>query len=77
MNAVSVDIAAILASDSHTGLVLGTNMFVNREPSKPNNCVTIFDTQGRPPYLGVDGTTGYEYPSNSSAVLPTSGSAIL
>jgi hypothetical protein len=38
------------------------NVFLNRESAKPINCVTIYDTPGMPPYLGLD-TIGYEYPS--------------
>ena len=38
------------------------NVFLNKEPAKPINCVTIYDTPGRPPYLGLT-EVGYEYPS--------------
>jgi hypothetical protein len=38
------------------------NVFLNKEPSKPINSVTIYDTPGMPPYQGLD-NVGYEYPS--------------
>jgi hypothetical protein len=38
------------------------NVFLNKEPANPINCVTIYDTPGFAPYLGLD-TVGYEYPS--------------
>jgi len=71
MNQVSEDIkdmleAGLVDSDSSEGglgLVFGTNLFKNKEPAKPINCVTIYDTSGMPPYLSVGGETGYEYPS--------------
>ena len=62
MNSVAIDIADYLDEMSSLGLVFGTDVFVGREPPKPDNCVTIFDTYGRPPQLNmVD--QGYEYPS--------------
>lgn len=51
------------SSGTGLGLVFATNLFINREPAKPINCVTIFDISGFPPYLGLGGETGYEYPS--------------
>jgi len=57
------DINSESSSASGLGLVLGTNLFINSEPSKPIDCVTIYDTPGSPPYLGLAGETGYEYPS--------------
>ncbi len=47
MNPVSVDIMSILESDSSLGISSGFNAFIGREPVKPNNCITIFDTPGR------------------------------
>ena len=70
MNSPAQDVADMLiaAGDSSgigdTGaMVLGTDLFLFREPSKPDNTVTIFDTPGFPPWLGLAGETGYEYPS--------------
>jgi hypothetical protein len=50
------------SSSGGLGLVFATNLFIGKEPAKPINCVTIFDTSGMPPYMGLD-TVGYEYPS--------------
>jgi len=44
MNAISVDIKDMLVDD--TDLVFGTNLFISREPTSPNSCVTIYDTPG-------------------------------
>ena len=44
-------------------MVYGKDLFKGIEPSKPINCVTVFDTPGFAPYLSVGGETGYEYPS--------------
>lgn len=70
MRASSIDIVEIIntatdSSDNATGfddLVFATNLFIGKEPAKPINCVTIFDTNGMPPYLGLT-DVGYEYPS--------------
>ena len=62
MNAPSVDIAAILEGSSSLGLTFNENLFVGREPSKPPNCVIIFDTPGLPPQLNLT-DQGYEHPS--------------
>jgi len=66
MQAPSIDIRHMLeAKDDSSGsfdLVFGTNLFIGREPVTPKECVTIYDTPGFPPYLGLT-DTGYEYPS--------------
>lgn len=62
MNATSVDIKDMLEAESSLGLVFNTNLFVGREPPKPNDCVTIFDTVGFPPQL-VNDNAKYERPS--------------
>jgi hypothetical protein len=62
MNAPSEDIKDMLVADSGLGLTFGTNLFKNKEPASPRNCVTIFDTYGyRPDLALVD--QGYERPS--------------
>jgi len=75
MNAPSIDIRHILeAKDDSSGsfdLIFGTNLFIGREPTTPKNCVTIYDTPGFPPYLGLT-DTGYEYPSIQIRVRNTS-----
>lgn len=60
MNAPSVDIASMLVAETPLGLVLGSNLFVGREPDGPDNCVTIFDTPGGPPHT-VIGSVGNDY----------------
>jgi len=50
------------SSGTGLGLVFATNLFIGKEPAKPINCVTIFDTAGMPPDLGLN-AVGYEYPS--------------
>ena len=66
MNCSSEDIRHILESkDDSSGafdLTFGTDLFIGKEPATPKNCVTIFDTSGMPPALGLT-TQGYEYPS--------------
>ena len=62
MNAASQDIKDQLVT-AGLGLTFGTNLFIGREPPKPNNSVTIYDTSGFGPELTLDGNSGYEYPS--------------
>lgn len=64
MNAPSEDIKDMLeASSEGLGLTLGTNLFIGREPTKPPDCVTIFDTMGFPPQLTLQQGEDYLYPS--------------
>ena len=67
MNAPSIDIMTMIEasgdSSGITGMTFAQDLFVAREPAKPDNCVTIFDTPGFPPWLGLAGETGYEYPT--------------
>lgn len=35
--------------DDETSLVLGTTLFVGKEPPKPDACVTVYDTGGNNP----------------------------
>ena len=63
MNASSQDIKDMLVADTSLSLTFATNLFIAKEPGKPDNCVTIYDTPGYPPYLGLGGEVGYEYPS--------------
>jgi Bacteriophage minor capsid protein len=66
MNAPSKDIVSILEAygdSSGSGLTFGKNLYIGSEPVSPRNCVTIYDTTGEPPYLGLGGEVGYEYPS--------------
>jgi hypothetical protein len=53
------------AKDDSSGafeLTFGVDLFIGKEPAIPKNCVTIFDTPGFAPALGLT-TQGYEYPS--------------
>ena len=45
MNPTSKDIRDLLISDSS----FGDDIYIGKEPLKPNNCITIFDTPGEPP----------------------------
>ena len=63
MNSPSLDIKDMLVADTSLSLTFATNLFVGKEPGSPDNCVTIYDTVGYPPYLGLGGEVGYEYPS--------------
>jgi hypothetical protein len=70
MNQVSRDIVDILdmygeSSGYDNDLIFSgatRNIFLNREPASPINSVTIYDTPGMPPYIGLT-DVGYEYPS--------------
>lgn len=62
MNPASKDIATIIQSYSGTEWILGTTMFVGKEPNSPDSCLTIYDTTNRPPIVGVSGSDGaYEF----------------
>ena len=63
MNMPSEDIKDMLEAESSLGLTFGTNLFIGKEPTKPDNCVTIFDTPTLPPQLTFDRSERYEYPS--------------
>jgi hypothetical protein len=52
----------MLEADSALVLVFANNLFIGQEPAKPANCVTIKDTYGMPPDLGL-ANQGYERPS--------------
>lgn len=65
MNAPSIDIASMLEAyneSSGFSLVFGTDLFIGQQPSKPDCCVTIFDTPGFAPALALK-NQGYQYPS--------------
>ena len=62
MNSSANDIKDILVANTALGLVFATNLFVNREPARPDNTVTIFDSYGGLYPLTLDRQT-YEYPS--------------
>lgn len=68
MDAPSIDIVAILTDESSIdsnadlGLTFAVNLFVGREPTKPDLCVTIFDTHGLPTGMSLD-SVGFDHPS--------------
>jgi len=62
MNPTSVDIKDMIVAESLLGLTFATDLFIGKEPAKPWNCVTLFDTPGFPPQLTLDNQK-YEYPS--------------
>ncbi len=63
MNTPSTDIKDMLVADTNLTLVFGTDLFIGREPTTPDECATIFDTSGRENQvtLGMEGN--YYYPS--------------
>lgn len=65
MNPASVDIKDILEAESALGLTFSANLFIGREPAKPDFAVTIWDTPGGPPDMGLGGQSdpGYYYPA--------------
>ena len=63
MNAPSIDLKDMLEAESSLGLTFATDLFIGKEPSEPDNCVTIYDTPGMPPGLGLDKDDKYQYPS--------------
>ena len=63
MNAPSEDIKDMLVADGDLNLTFAVNLFVGKEPTSPNNCVTVFDTPGSPPLLGLNSDLEYYYPS--------------
>lgn len=63
MNAPTQDIKDILEADPGLGLIFATDLFVGKEPTEPDDCVTIFDTPGFPPQLTFNKGEDYFYPS--------------
>lgn len=64
MNACSVDIKDMLVADTSLGLTLAGNLFVGKEPTTPDNVVTVYDSYGFPPSLTLAGKgEDYYYPS--------------
>jgi len=62
MNNSAEDIKDMLVAVSALGLTFATNLFIGKEEKTPRNCVTIFDTPGYAPDLGLT-SQGYERPS--------------
>jgi len=49
MNPVSKDIKDMLEAESSLGLTFATDLFIGKEPTSPDNVVTIYDTPSFPP----------------------------
>jgi hypothetical protein len=63
MQVISEDIKDMLEAESSLGLTFAINLFIGKEPEKPDDTVTIFDTMGFPDDLTFDATEIYERPS--------------
>ena len=67
MNNASKDIAQKLAlltvSSSVLKFTVGSNLFVGREPTTPDNCVTIVDRPSWPIGINLDGSGEFDYAS--------------
>ena len=46
MNSMAYDVAKLIAEIPDLNLVIGDNLFIDREPSTPSFCVTVFNTGG-------------------------------
>lgn len=69
------DIASMLVAESSLNLVFGTNLHLHREPTQPDNTITIFETPGMPPVGLIDSnedTKHYERPSIQIRIRNTS-----
>ena len=58
MNAVSIDVKDMLEASS-LGYTYKTDLFLAKEPDRPDNCVTIFDTPSFPPDYTINGEVYY------------------
>lgn len=64
MNPASFDILEVLVSERSFKLDYERNIFTGFEPASPANCVTIFDTVGKPPTSTLSGgEEGMFFPS--------------
>lgn len=59
MNCVAEDIMNYLDME-YAGLTKGTNLFCNKEPASPANCVTIFETTKLAPGFCLTGAVNYD-----------------
>lgn len=59
MNSVTTDISSYIAAN--TSWVPKQGLFVGREPTSPNNVLTIFDTPGIGPLLFMNNEGRYDY----------------
>lgn len=66
MNSAIEDIKDILEASTDLTLVFNTDLFLYKEPARPDNCVTLFDAPGRGPLPVLNAnmdTKPYERPS--------------
>jgi hypothetical protein len=66
MNSSAQDIKDMLVAVPSLGLIFATNVFIGKEPSKPYNAVTLFDTHGYPSerlLTGSENGNDFQYPS--------------
>ncbi len=69
MNSASKDIVDILNGESSLGLTLLTDLFGNRMPNEPVDCVTVLDLPGGPPMLTLrKSSSSYYYSAVSVQV---------
>lgn len=72
MNATTVDIKDILEGESSLGLVFGTNLFIGKEPSTPDDTVSLYDSPGYATMCTLDQVGDYFFPSVQVIVRNTS-----
>ena len=60
MNAACIDVKDMLEND-FTDLIFAETLFVGKEPTKPENCVTVFEGVGLPPQLTTNKDEYYFY----------------
>ena len=70
MSPPSIDIKTLLMNASALGLSYELNLFVSKEPTTPDDCVTIYDTPGGVPDLTMDNVE-YNRPSTQVRVRAT------
>lgn len=61
MNAPSFDIKDMLVAESSLALTFATDLFIGKEPTKPDNTVTVFDKPGGAPQLTMNREEAYYY----------------
>ena len=71
MNATVEDVKDMLVADSSLNLTFGTDLFIGREPSKPDDCVTIYEVPGFPPQLNINPKEQYYYPVVQARIRAT------
>lgn len=63
MQSTAEDVKDMLLVDSGFGLDFAINLFIDREPATPANCVTIFNSSSFPPALTLGNDVQLYYPS--------------